>query len=152
MNVNDGEVRFQLDSAADVKTICKKCVRPDQARPTSNTRRMWNKTPIIPLGEADLTVKNPSTGDETIVTMIAVSNGHVNLLGMKSVQKIYLITMNNDCFIAIKIGDLGADEIKSKTLPCRKLPLSLRDHVKREIDKLVLLLDTELTEWVNQLF
>jgi hypothetical protein len=29
------------------------------------------------------------------------------------------------------------DEVKPKTLPCRKLPLSLQDDVKREIDKLV---------------
>jgi glutaredoxin-related protein len=40
MNVNDCEVRFQLDSAADVNTICKKFVRKDQVRPTSITLRM----------------------------------------------------------------------------------------------------------------
>ena len=73
MNVNDCEVRFQLDSAADVNTICKKFVRKDQVRPTSVTLRMWNKTPMKPLGEADLTVKNPSTGDERIVTLIRSS-------------------------------------------------------------------------------
>jgi hypothetical protein len=42
-----------------------------------------------------------------------------------------------------EIGDLGVgtlqvnDEVKPKTLPCRKLPLSLQDDVKCEIDKLV---------------
>jgi hypothetical protein len=42
-----------------------------------------------------------------------------------------------------EIGDLGVailqvnDEVKPKTLPSRKLPLSLQDDVKREIDKLV---------------
>jgi hypothetical protein len=55
--------------------------------------------------------------------------------------------LNNDHFIANvvvqEIGDLGVatlqvnDEVKPKTLPCRKLPLSLQDDVKREIDKLV---------------
>jgi hypothetical protein len=30
---------------------------------------MWNKTPMKPLGEANLTVKNPGTGDETKVTL-----------------------------------------------------------------------------------
>jgi hypothetical protein len=44
MNVNDCEVRFQLDSAADVNTICKKFVRKDQVRPTSITLRMWNNS------------------------------------------------------------------------------------------------------------
>ena len=51
MNVNDCEVRFHLDSAADVNTICKKFVRKDQVRPTSITLRMWNKTPMKPFGE-----------------------------------------------------------------------------------------------------
>jgi hypothetical protein len=30
---------------------------------------MWNKTPMKPLGEANLTVKNPSTGNERIITL-----------------------------------------------------------------------------------
>jgi hypothetical protein len=47
---------------------------------------MWNKTPMKPLGEANLTVKNPSTGDERIITLIVVPNGHANLLGFKTVQ------------------------------------------------------------------
>jgi hypothetical protein len=108
---------------------------------------MWNKTPMKPLGEADLTVKNPSTGDERIITLIVVPNGHANLLGFKTVQNMGLITVNNDRFIANvvvqEIGDLGVgtlqvnDEVKPKTLPCRKLPLSLQDDVKCEIDKLV---------------
>ena len=80
MNVNDCEVRFQR-----VNTICKKFVRKDQVRPTSITLRMWNKTPMKPLGEANLTVKKPSTGDERIVTLIVVPNGHANLLSFKTV-------------------------------------------------------------------
>jgi hypothetical protein len=60
-----------------------------------------------------------------------------------------------------EIGDLGVailqvnDEVKPKTLPSRKLPLSLQDDVKREIDKLVernvLVPVTEPTEWVSQM-
>jgi hypothetical protein len=46
MNVNDCEVRFQLDSAADVNTICKKFVRKDQVRPTSITLRQPFGLPI----------------------------------------------------------------------------------------------------------
>jgi hypothetical protein len=55
--------------------------------------------------------------------------------------------MTNDRFIANvvvqEIGDLGTatlqvnDEVKPKSLPCRKLPLSLQDDVKREIDNFV---------------
>jgi hypothetical protein len=76
-----------------------------------------------------------------------------------------LITVNNDRFIANvvvqEIGDLGMatlqvnDEVKPKSLPCRKLPLSLQDDVKREIDNLVErnvhVPVTEPTEWVSQM-
>jgi hypothetical protein len=55
---------------------------------------------LLPLGEANLTVKNPGTGDETKVTLIVVPNGHANLLGFKTVQNMGLITVNNDRFIA----------------------------------------------------
>jgi hypothetical protein len=97
------------------------------------------------------------------ITLIVVPNGHANLLGFKTVQNMGLITVNNDRFIANvvvqEIGDLGVailqvnDEVKPKTLPSRKLPLSLQDDVKREIDKLVernvLVPVTEPTEWVK---
>ena len=112
-----------------------------------------------PLGEANLTVKYPSTGDERIVTLIVVPNGHANLLGFKTVQNMGLITVNNDRFIAnvhLGVATLQVnDEVKPKTLLCRKLPLSLQDDMKREIDKLVernvLVPVTERTEWVSQM-
>ena len=110
MNVNDCEIRFHLDSAVDVNTIGNKFVRKDQDRPTSITLRMWNKTQMKPLEEANLTVKNPSTGDETIVTLIVVPNEHTNLLGFKAVQNMGLITVNNDCFIAnVVVQEIGGD-------------------------------------------
>ena len=73
--------------------------------------------------------------------------------------------MNNDRFIANvetqKLGDLGEttltvnDNVPAKALPCRKLPLSLQDDVKKEIDLLVnrgiLTPVTEPTKWVNQM-
>jgi hypothetical protein len=49
-------------------------------------------------------------GDERIITLIVVPNGHANLLGFKTVQNMGLITVNNDRFIANvdvqEIGDL----------------------------------------------
>ncbi|VDI75828.1 Hypothetical predicted protein [Mytilus galloprovincialis] len=76
-----------------------------------------------------------------------------------------LITVNDDRFIAKvetqKIGDLGEitlkvdENVPAKTLPSRKLPLSLQDDVKKEIDKLVerqvLIPVTEPSKWVSQM-
>ena len=44
LTVNDHPVRFQLDSAADVNTICQKHVRKHQVSPTTVRLNMWNKT------------------------------------------------------------------------------------------------------------
>ncbi|GFS18072.1 hypothetical protein ElyMa_003255100 [Elysia marginata] len=44
LSVNGQEVRFQLDTAADVNTICQKDVRRDQVQPSSQRLIMWNGT------------------------------------------------------------------------------------------------------------
>ncbi|VDI23399.1 Hypothetical predicted protein [Mytilus galloprovincialis] len=76
-----------------------------------------------------------------------------------------LITVNDDRFIAKvetqKIGDLGEitlkvdENVPAKTLPSRKLPLSLQDDVKKENDKLVerqvLIPVTEPSKCVSQM-
>ncbi|CAC5391513.1 unnamed protein product [Mytilus coruscus] len=99
MNVNDCDVRFQLDSAADVNTICKRYIRKEQVKPSTITLQNWRS-------RRDITLK--------------------------------------------------VDEnIPAKTLPSRKLPLSLQDDVKKEIDKLVerqvLIPVTEPSKWVSQM-
>ena len=52
------EVRFQLDSGADVNTICQKFVKKSQVKPTSQKLIMWNKSKLIPLGETTLELFN----------------------------------------------------------------------------------------------
>jgi hypothetical protein len=64
------------------------------------------------LEEANLTVKNPSTGDETIVTLIVVPNEHTNLLGFKAVQNMGLITVANK-FIADCVDINGTIEMET---------------------------------------
>lgn len=64
MQVNGHDIRFQLDSGADVNTICSKFVKKDQIRPTNETLMMWNKSKVKPLGKVTLRVKNPRTQGE----------------------------------------------------------------------------------------
>jgi len=60
-SVNEHDVRFQLDSAADVNTICQRHVWKHQVPPTSVRLNMWNKTNLKPLGETVLTIVNSPT-------------------------------------------------------------------------------------------
>lgn len=165
MQVNDCSVRFQVDSAADVNTLCQKYVRKCQVKPTTARLRMWNKSALKPLGEAVLNVRNPRTGESSDIKFTVVPNNYTCLLGLKTIQKLNLITINDDKFIAVvgskELGDLGEatlkvdPEVTPKALPCRKLPIALQDDVKREIDHLVerniLVPVTEPTKWVSQM-
>ena len=130
LTVNDYDVRFQLDSAADVNTICQKHVRKHHVSPTTVRLNMWNKTNLKPLGETILRVANPRTSVQSEVTFIVVPNGFTDLLGLKTIQELGFITINEECFIsqinAPQLGDLGVatlridENAQRKVLSCRK--------------------------------
>ena len=165
LTVNDYDVRFQLDSAADVNTICQKHVRKHHVSPTTVRLNMWNKTNLKPLGETILRVANPRTSVQSEVTFIVVPNGFTDLLGLKTIQELGFITINEECFIsqinAPQLGDLGVatlridENAQRKVLSCRKTPLAIEDAVKEELDRLVekgvLAPMTEPTERVSQM-
>ena len=100
MHVNDCDVRFQLDTGADVNTINKKFVRKDQVKATNQKLVMWNKSNLRPLGETTLTVGNPKTGKKSDVKFIVVHNDYKCLLGLKTIQDMNLFTVNTANFIA----------------------------------------------------
>ena len=163
--VNDHPVRFQLDSAADVNTICQKHVGKHQVSPTTVRLNMWNKTNLKPLGETVLRVVNPCISVESEVKFVVVPNGFTNLLGLKTIQERSFITINEKCFIsqlkAPQLGDLGEatlridEHAQPRVLPCRKIPLTIEDAVKKELDRLVekdfLVPVPEPTEWISQM-
>ena len=165
LTVNDHGVRFQLDSAADVNTICQKHGRKHQVSPTTVRLNMWNKTNLKPLGETVLRVANPRSSVESEVKFIVVPNGFTNLLGLKTIQELGFITINEECFIsqinAPQLGDLGEatlridENAQPKVLPCTKIPLAIEDAVKEELDRLVgkgvLVPMTEPTKWGSKM-
>ena len=165
LTVNDLDVKFQLDSAADVNTICQKHVRKQQVSPTNTRLNMWNKTDLKPLGETSLVVTNPCSNIQHEIKFVVVPNGFTNLLGLNTIQQLGFVTINNDSFISKvttpQLGDLGEatlridETVPPKILPCRKVPLAIRDDVKKELDRLVekgvLVPVTEPTEWVSQM-
>ncbi|KAL5017694.1 hypothetical protein ScPMuIL_005222, partial [Solemya velum] len=163
--VNERDVTFQLDSAANVNTICQKHVGQEQVTPTKVKLNMWNKTKVNPKGECTLTVTNSQTEIESKVKFIVVPNGLTNLLGLETIQKLGFVTINDDRFISQvktpQLGDLGEatlttdNTVPPKVLPCRKVPIAIQDSVKAELDRLVakgvLVPMTEPTNWVSQM-
>ena len=104
--------------------------------PTAVRLNMWNKTNLKPLGETILRVVNPCTTVESEVKFVVVPNGFTNLLGLKTIQELGFITINEECFIsqlnAPQLGDLGEatlridENVQPRVLPCRKFPLQLK--------------------------
>jgi len=116
------------------------------------------------LGETELNVKNPQTGEEYAVNFVVVPNEFQCLLGLKTVQEMNLVTINSEKFIGKvekDLGDLGEVKLKvdsnatPKALPARNIPIAIKEQVKTEIDTLVergiLEPVSEPTEWVNQM-
>ena len=100
--------------------------------PTTVRLNMWNKTNMKPLGETVLMVVNPRTSAKSEVKFVVVPNGFTNLLGLKTIQELGFITINEECFIsqikAPQLGDLEEATLRidknaqPKVLPCRKIP------------------------------
>ena len=164
MIVNENEIKFQVDTGAEVNTLNQKYVKKSQVNNKTPTLRMWNKSTVKSLGETTLPVTNPKTGEVQHITFIVVPNGFQSLLGLKTVQDLNLIDIRTDMFIGKvekDLGDLGEvklhidDNAKPTVLPSRKIPLAIKEQVKFEIDTLVqrgiLVPENEPTEWVNQM-
>ncbi|XP_064622356.1 uncharacterized protein K02A2.6-like [Lineus longissimus] len=169
MAVNGCHLHFQLDSGAEVNTLCQRFVKKDQVVSSSKKLIMWNGAKVKPKGEATLSLKNVRTGEVQPVDFVVVPNNLSCLLGINTIRKMGLITVNKDRFIAkvetetteSKLGDLGEarlhvnHDVKPRVLPCRNVPIALKEDVKKELDRLVDLgvLEpvSEPTEWVSQM-
>ena len=146
MQVNGREVRFQLDSGADVNTICQKFVKKSQLKSTFQKLIMWNKTKVTPLGQVTLGILNPKNTQLCKADFIVVPNYFSVLLGLKTVQEMGLFTINKENFIAevtsdtSHLGNLGKaklhvnSNVAPTALPSQNLPFAFQEDVKQELD------------------
>ena len=164
MQVNDCEVRFQLDSGADVNTICQKFVKKSQVKSTSQKLIIWNKSKVTLLGQVTLEILNPKNTQVSEADFIVVPNDFSCLLGLKTVHEMGLFTINKENFITevtsdtSQLGNLGEarlhvnSNVTPRALPCRKLPFALQEDVKNELDRLVEIgVLAPVEEWVSQM-
>ena len=158
MLVNDCEVNFEIDSGAEVNIIQQKFFLKSQVKPTTLSLTMWNDSSEKPPGEASLNLTNPKMGETTKTDFIVVSNKFNNLLGVAFVQ--HMVNKQNFTVgqVAVSdLGDLGEVHLYTDTrvLPCRTIPIALRDCVKQVIDRMVSTGIIEPvdkpTEWVSQM-
>jgi len=126
LTVNEHDLSFQLDIAANINTICQKHVRKHQVSPTTVCLNMWNKTNMKPLGETVLMVVNLRTRVKSEVKFVVVPNGFTNLLDLETIQECFISQIK-----APQLCDLGEATLRidknaqPKVLPCRKIPLAI---------------------------
>ena len=165
MRINECDVRFLLDSAADGNTICAKFVKKHQLLPSKQKLTMWISSTMRPLGEAVLDVVNPKKEQSAAVHFTVVDNGYTSLLGVNTIQALGLVTINKHAFIAPvtkeSLGDIGEAKLRinpdarPRVLPCRRIPIALQEEVRQQVNELVergvLVRVEDPTAWVSQM-
>ena len=65
VNIKDSPVRIQIDSGATVNVIPKRYIGDNHLTPTSTVLQMWNRTRVIPVGEAKVELQSLLTTNGT---------------------------------------------------------------------------------------
>ncbi|RUS70895.1 hypothetical protein EGW08_021339 [Elysia chlorotica] len=168
LKVNKQPIKFLVDTGASINTISKKWVNKTDIKPTKIKKlTMWNKSTSKPLGEVTYKTQNPKNGQIANITYTVVDDNLTCLLGLEATQIFYLIELKEHNFISqvqtqvsqnsgLGTTSLKVDpEVSPRILPCRKVPIALREKVKSKLDDLIsrgiLIPETEPTEWVSQM-
>lgn len=102
------------------------------------------------------------TGEKNEITFVIVPNSFQSLLGLKTIKKLGLITVNQDHLIAkiessMDCCDFGEANltvdptVKPKVLPCRKSTIALKERVKADLERGILIPVTKPIAWVSQM-
>ena len=98
MMVKGKPIAFQLDSGASVNILNEKHVMGKTLEHSNKTLVMWNGAEVKPLGECRVKMINPKTGQKYAVKFVIVKEDFHPLLGANAIQKMALITVNNEKF------------------------------------------------------
>jgi hypothetical protein len=178
MLVNDVHVYFQVDCGASANIIPYKYVEKEKISPCDRTLVMWNGTKVKPLGTCVVRVGNLRNQKKDDVKFLIVKDDLTPLLGLKTSLhvKFEAVAIHKENFISTvfckktevvdKHAEVFNDDLgrlpgivhlevdpnhKPVVLPARKIPVSVRDQFKVELQRLERLgVNTpvkEPTEW-----
>ena len=164
IHIEEKPVRMQINSGAAVNVLLRRFAGNCKILPTPTVLLMYNKTKVKPLGEAQIVVRNPSSGKRYQVKFIIVPDNHglVPLLGSKASQQMNFITVHTENFKRVaavtpesaldsypdafkdELGTLSGPvhfevdpSITPVIAPDRRVPTALREPLKKELQRLV---------------
>ena len=178
MLVSDVHVYFQVDCGASANILPYKYVQKEKISPCDRTLVMWNGTKAKPLGTCVVRVVNLRNQKKYDVKFLIVKDDLTPLLGLKTTEEMRLLTIHKENFISTvfckktEVVDKHAEDFnddlgrlpgivhlevdpnhKPVVLPARKIPVSVRDQFKVELQRLerlgVITPVEDPTEWVS---
>ena len=185
MMIHDNPVVFQVDSGASINILPMKYLQHESIETTSKKLQMWNGSIVKPVGTTCVKMKNAKTHKKYKVSFIIVNDDFKPILGKRASESMNLIKINYDEFESVNIteekmpssdyikefsdvfdqdavGNLPGnvklvlmDEYTPTEMPPRRVPIAIKDDLKKELDSLVskgVLKPTEKpTSWVSQM-
>ena len=185
INVGNSTLRFQLDSGATSNLLPAKYLEDgNKLTPTRKWLTMYNNTITKPLGTCTMEVLNPKNGKSYCVEFVVVdSDRAVSILGNQTMQQMDLVRVQRHnvmsvntsqaCLTAEQLlkdypdvlegtGKLEGqykleveEDVTPEVHPPRRVPVVLKDKLKKELDRLQSLgiteKVTEPTPWVASL-
>jgi hypothetical protein len=161
MLVNDVHVNFQVDCGASANILPYKYVEKEHISPCDRTLVMWNGTKVKPLGTCVARVVNLRNQKKYDVKFLIVKDDLTPLLGLKTTEEMRLLTIHKENFISnvfctkMEVVDKHAEVFNDDlgrlpgivhlevdpnhqpvVLPARKIPVSVRDQFKVELQRL----------------
>jgi hypothetical protein len=161
MLANDVHVYFQVDCGASANILPYKYVEKEKISPCDRTLVMWNGTKVKPLGTCVVRVVNLRNQKKYDVKFLIVKDYLTPLLGLKTTEEMRLLTIHKENFISTvfckkteevdKHAEVFNDDLgrlpgivhlevdpnhKPDVLPARKIPVSVRDQFKVELQRL----------------
>lgn len=183
MLVHKIPVRFQVDCGASPNIIPEKHLnQSDVVNPKGPRLEMWNGSSLKPLGTCRVNVKNPKTEKKYNLEFVVVRGNQMPLIGSQAAQEMGLLKVLEENFTRVaavattkgeilkeygdvfdksKIGAFEGEvhlevrpEAKPVVLPARRVPVSRKDKLKQELEKLksrdVITPVENPTDWVSQ--
>ncbi|CAF2741454.1 unnamed protein product [Lepeophtheirus salmonis] len=158
MLVDNQNVTFQVYIVASVNIIPLKFASRCHIGLTSKKLRLWDDSPITPLGVTRTIIQNSKNSKPYSVEFIVVKQDLTPLLGLKAAEAMRLVKINEcqmervsmvsitDEFLNVFEGvgtlqgqvSLKLDEsVQPVISPSRRTPVALQPKVKAELDRLV---------------
>ena len=176
-------VKFQVDSGASCNVIPVHLLDESyKLKKTSQVLTMYNQAKVNPMGTCFVKMTNPKDGVKYKVPFVVLEGNHTPLLGSKTAQQMRLIKINYENILRVQsstplsmkelsteyndvftgTGLLSGsyhlvvdDSIQPVVHRPRRIPVSLRDKLKEELERLtnlgIITPVSQPTPWVSSL-